>query len=120
MGGGLIPFPNLGNIGKLDAVFLLELVYAAANVDKLLLASVERMAVGADFHTKVLLDRAGFECVSASAGNSGYVILRMNRFFHFFHLFLPWFLIRELLPNQSYIDTWRYYSMRLKRKATSF
>ena len=39
----------------LYAVLLVELIYTSAGVNELLLAGVERMALGADFNSDVLL-----------------------------------------------------------------
>lgn len=82
---------------SLDTVFFLELVNAAAGIDKLLLACKERVARGANLNTEVILNGARLEAVPARASNRYLVILRMNSFFHNFHLFPPWLC----MSNQS-------------------
>ena len=57
---------------------LLETVNTAAYINKLLLTGKERMALGANFNTDILLGRAGLDHVTASAGNGGLLILRMD------------------------------------------
>ena len=70
----------------LDAVLLVELVNTAAGVDQLLLAGVERVALGADFNGDVLTGRAGLDDVAAGAADGGVKILGMYAFLHVFHL----------------------------------
>src|SRR5688572_33065418 len=48
----------------------LEALDATARIDELLLARVERVAVGADLHVQVALGRACGELVPAGAGHS--------------------------------------------------
>jgi hypothetical protein len=79
-------------IQPLNAVFFLELVYATAGIDKLLLPCEVRMAVGANFYTEVLLNGTRFERIAACAGHRSYVVIRMNSLFHFIHLSPPWSL----------------------------
>src|SRR4051812_45190729 len=56
----------------------LEALDAPAGVDKLLLARVERMAVGADLDVHVALGRAGDELVPARAAHRRLDVLRMD------------------------------------------
>ena len=74
--------------GKLHAVALLEAVYTSAGVNQLLLASVERMALGADINAQVLLDGTGLKGLAANAVNQSLAVVRMDLLFHGFHLFL--------------------------------
>ena len=66
-----------------DAVLTIELIDTASGGSGLLLAGVERMALGADLHMDLLLRRAGYEFVAAVANHLRLIILRMNSFFHF-------------------------------------
>ena len=60
-----------------------EALDAAAGVDQLLPARVERMAVGADFHADVALVRGPrLECISARAHDIQLVVRRMDTSFH--------------------------------------
>ena len=61
-----------GNLFNIEA--LLETVNTAARVNELLLAGVERMALGADIHLHLFLGRAGLK--------SALTILGMNIFLH--------------------------------------
>lgn len=65
---------------------LVELVNTSACINELLLACVERVAVGADIYSQVALRRHSLECVTASASYCYQLCLGMNAFFHCFHL----------------------------------
>src|SRR5882672_2287854 len=68
---------------RADAVFLAELVDAAAGVDDLLLACVEGMAVRAHFDLQIVAERGtGGERVPAAAGHGDVFVFRMNGRFH--------------------------------------
>jgi hypothetical protein len=67
------------------AITPVKSVNASRRVNQFLLAGKERMARRADFHMQVVFSRrAGLESVPTSAGNSDFVIFRMNSWFHFF------------------------------------
>ena len=67
---------------------LLELVKTSACIDKLLLAGVEGVTLGADFNSDfAALRRLGDDSFAASAANYGFLVLRMDAFLHDFHLF---------------------------------
>ena len=66
---------------------LFEPVYTATGINKLLLAGIERMALGADLNTNVLAGGAGLENLAASASDRGGLILGMYVLFHLRHLF---------------------------------
>ena len=51
-----------------------------------LLSCVERMAFGADLNVDVLFSRTCYESVSAVAGYSCLIVVRMDSFSHDFHL----------------------------------
>ena len=53
----------------------------------ILLASIERMALGANLHVDIFLGRTSYELVSAVAGNLCLIVSRMDSFSHDFHLF---------------------------------
>jgi hypothetical protein len=74
---------------QLNAVFLLELINTTAGIKELLFTGKERMASGADLHTKILLNGACFKTVAASASNRCVMVGRMDCFFHCFHLICP-------------------------------
>ena len=71
------PQENLFNIEA-----LLETINTAARVNQLLLAGIERMALGADIHFHLFLCGAGFKCFTAYAANHALTILGMNIFLH--------------------------------------
>ena len=67
-----------------SAETLVEALYAATSGRLLLLARVERVAVGADFNTQFRLGRASRERVSAGACHRCFsVVLRVYSCFHF-------------------------------------
>ena len=72
----------------LHAVTLLEAVHTSASVHQLLLARVERMALGANVNAHLLLDRAGLKGLAADAANDRLAVIRMDLFLHGFHLTL--------------------------------
>ena len=70
-----------------NAVTLIESVSTSAGINELLSSGEERMALGANFNTDILLGRAGLDHITASAGNGSLAIIRMDLFLHFIHLF---------------------------------
>src|SRR3954471_20280590 len=56
----------------------LEALHATTRVDQLLLAGVERMAVGADLHVHVALGGTRNELVPAGAAHGGLCVLGMD------------------------------------------
>ena len=64
-------------------ILAVELIDTSASLCCLLLASVERMALGANFNVKFGLGRAGYECVATVTGYSCLVVVRMDSCFHF-------------------------------------
>ena len=67
---------------KLQTVLLVELINAAAGIDELLLAGVERMALGADFNEDVLLGAAGLDDRAAGAADGGLLVIGMDALSH--------------------------------------
>ncbi len=72
---------------KSESVTLLEAIDTSAGIYQLLLAGKERMALRANFNTKIFLGRACDEGVATNASHSRLLILWMNSFFHLSHLF---------------------------------
>ena len=71
----------------LHAKTLVEAINTSTGVNQLLLAGIERVALGADFHTNVLLGRTGGKDIAAGAADGGLFVLGMDTFLHFVHLF---------------------------------
>ena len=67
---------------------LVETIDTSTGVNQLLLAGIERVALGADLNSDLLLGGAGGKGVTAGAANCGLFVLRMDAFSHFVHLFL--------------------------------
>ena len=67
---------------SLAAKAAIEAVHTSAGIDQLLLASVERMALGADFHVDLGLGGAGLDDVAARAGDGAVNVLGMDTLFH--------------------------------------
>jgi hypothetical protein len=65
------------------AKFPLESLDSACGINELLLARIERMAVGANFSVYLFSGRAGFKRVSATAANHYFFVFWMNTIFHF-------------------------------------
>lgn len=79
---------NLSNPGKglSLAHSLVELVNASACINQLLLTCVERVALRADINTEAALRGSCLESLAASALYGDNLCLRMDSFFHVFHL----------------------------------
>jgi hypothetical protein len=68
------------------SVLLTELVDASAGVHDLLLAGIERMAVGADFDLQIMAQcRTRLERVATGTGHQRVFVLRMNIQLHWGH-----------------------------------
>ena len=67
---------------------LVETVNTSTGVNQLLLAGIERVALGADFNLDVLLGGTSGKLVATSATDSGLFVSGMDAFFHVVHLFL--------------------------------
>ena len=61
---------------------LLEAINTSASINQLLLAGVERMALGADIHLHLFFGGAGLECFTAYAANDAFAVLWMDVFLH--------------------------------------
>ena len=77
----------------LHTVTLLESVYTSAGINELLLAGEKRMAFGANLNVDIGFGRTCYESVSAVAGYSCLMVIRMDSFPHYFS---PLLIIREL------------------------
>ena len=71
----------------LQAKTLVEAINTSTGVNQLLLAGIERVALGADFNANVLLGRTGRDDVTTGTADGGLFVVRMDTFLHFFHLF---------------------------------
>ena len=71
--------------------FVGETLDASTSVDKLLLASVERMAGAADFDADFGLRGTRLERVAAAARHRALHVIRMDSLLHFISPFPPWF-----------------------------
>jgi len=63
-------------------VALTEFIDASASVNHLLLAGIERMAIGAHLKIQVVAGRASLELIAAAANYVDLFVLRMNASFH--------------------------------------
>ena len=72
----------------LQAKTLVETINTSTGVNQLLLAGIERVALGADLNTDVLLSGTGSKSVTTGTADGGLFVLRMDAFSHFVHLFL--------------------------------
>ena len=67
----------------LQAEALVEAINTSTGVNQLLLAGIERVALGADLNGDVLLGGAGLDDVAAGASDGGLLVIGMDSFFHF-------------------------------------
>ena len=72
----------------LQAEALVEAINTSTGVNQLLLAGIERVALGADFNLNVLLGGTSGKLVATSTTDSGLFVSGMDAFLHFIHLFL--------------------------------
>ena len=72
----------------LQAKTLVEAINTSTGVNQLLLAGIERVALGADLNTNVLLGGTSSKSVATCTADSGLFVLGMDTFLHFVHLFL--------------------------------
>ena len=72
----------------LQAETLVKTIDTSTGVNQLLLAGIERVALGADFNTDILLGRAGGKSVTAGAADGGLLVFGMDAFSHVVHLVL--------------------------------
>jgi hypothetical protein len=70
----------------LTAETLVEALNTSAGVDQLLLASVEGVALGANFDVDLGLGRTSLNDVAASTSDGAVNVVRMDTLFHSFHL----------------------------------
>ena len=67
---------------------LVETVNTSTGVNQLLLAGIERVALGADFDSDVLLGGTSGKDITACTADSSLFVLGMDTFLHVVHLFL--------------------------------
>ena len=67
---------------------LVEPINTSTGVNQLLLAGIDRVALGADFNADVLLGGAGRKDVATGTANRRLFVLGMDTFLHVVHLFL--------------------------------
>ena len=67
---------------------LVETINTSTGVNQLLLAGIERVALGADLNTDVLLSGASRKDVATGTANRSLFVLGMDTFLHVVHLFL--------------------------------
>ena len=67
---------------------LIEPINTSTGVNQLLLAGIERVALGADFNADLLLGGTGRKDVATGAANGSLFVLGMDTFLHVVHLFL--------------------------------
>ena len=72
----------------LQAETLVEAINTSTGVNQLLLAGIERVALGADLNTNILLGGAGRKNVATGTANGGLFVIGMDTFLHVVHLFL--------------------------------
>ena len=63
-------------------ISLIESVNSSACINKLLLAGIEGVALGANFNSDILLGGTSLDHIAACAGNSGLNIVRVDSLFH--------------------------------------
>lgn len=72
----------------LQAKTLVKAINTSTSVNQLLLAGIERVALGADLNTNVLLGGAGRKDVATGTTDRRLFVFGVDTFLHFVHLFL--------------------------------
>ena len=72
----------------LNTKSLVETVNTSTSIDQLLLAGIERVALGADFNTDVLLGGTSRKDVATGTADGSLFVVGMDAFSHVVHLFL--------------------------------
>ena len=72
----------------LQAKALVEPVNASTGVNQLLLAGIERVALGADFNADVLFGGTSRKDIATGTADGGLFVLGVDTFLHVVHLFL--------------------------------
>ena len=72
----------------LQAKSLVEPINTSTGVNQLLLAGIERVALGADLNADVLLGGASRKDVATGTANGSLFVVGMDTFLHVVHLFL--------------------------------
>ena len=72
----------------LQAETLVEPINTSTGVNQLLLAGIERVALGADLNSDVLLGGASRKDIATGAANRSLFVIGMDTFLHVVHLFL--------------------------------
>ena len=78
--------PALISLISLHTILTVEFINRTTGLYSLLLACVERMAFGTDFHMDALVGGACYECVPTVTSHGCLMVLRMDSFSHVFHL----------------------------------
>jgi hypothetical protein len=93
-------------VSGLASVLLTEFFHASSGVNNLLLAGVERVASGADFHGKSIFAQGGAcqEGIAAAAGNGDFLISGVNFGFHL--SFLNWNSPEYTAPSPPLWPNW--------------
>ena len=77
-----------GRVLLVQAKLLVEAADTATGVHHLLLTGIEGVTLGAHFYADVLLGGASLDHVAAGAPDGGLLIVGMEAFLHYIHLFL--------------------------------
>jgi hypothetical protein len=71
-----------------EAELLVKLIDPAAGVYQLLLTGIKGVTLGADFYLDILLCAPRFDDLTASAPDSRLLVVGMDPYLHYVHLFL--------------------------------
>jgi hypothetical protein len=67
-------------------IFFVEAFHSPRGIHYLLFSRYERMTLGTDFNLNVLFRRPRIYDAPTYAGNGGFLVFRMDAFFHVFNL----------------------------------
>ena len=90
--GPVLPvlFSETFSVFLAEIIAFIETIYASTCIDELLLAGIERVALGTNFHANILASRTGMDYLAACARDRCVNVLGMNAFLQ---LMSPLFLV---------------------------
>jgi hypothetical protein len=84
-----------------QAKLLVKLVNTSTGVDQFLFARIKRVTLGADFNLYILLCTPCFNNLTASASDRCLLVVGMNPYLHYVHLFLFRNIAKDILAQVS-------------------
>ena len=95
---------------SVQVVTTVKTVYASAGIDKFLLAGIERVAFGTNFHAYILASRTGMDYLAAGARDRCVNVLGMNAFLQLMSPLFFCVVNYEIIPHAFRQCKYYFYS----------